>query len=78
MVVCGCERCVDMADFAEDKEKFLREFLTLDDGLPSHDTFSRMFRALKLEQFRACFQTFMTRFAETCQGVNAIDGKPKG
>ena len=64
-----------MADFAEEKEAFLREFLILNNGLPSHDTFSRVFRALEPEQFRACFQTFMTRFSETCQGVIAIDGK---
>jgi predicted transposase YbfD/YdcC len=74
-VLCGGESCVDMADFAEEKEAFLREFLNLDNGLPSHDTFSRVFRALEPEQFRACFQTFMTRFSETCQGVIAIDGK---
>ena len=74
-VLCGGETCVDMADFAEEKEAFLREFLILNNGLPSHDTFSRVFRALEPEQFRACFQTFMTRFSETCQGVIAIDGK---
>ncbi len=74
-VLCGGESCVDMADFAEEKEAFLREFLILSNGLPSHDTFSRVFRALEPEQFRACFQTFMTRFSETCQGVIAIDGK---
>jgi predicted transposase YbfD/YdcC len=74
-VLCGGESCVDMADFAEEKEAFLREFLVLGNGLPSHDTFSRVFRALEPEQFRACFQTFMTRFSETCQGVIAIDGK---
>lgn len=64
-----------MEDFAEEKEAFLREFLTLTNGLPSHDTFSRVFRALDPEQFRRCFQDFMARFAETCQGVIAIDGK---
>jgi len=53
--VCGGGICVDMADFAEEKEEFLREFLTSDNGLPSHDTFSRVFRALEPEQFRACF-----------------------
>ena len=74
-VLCGGESCVDMADFAEEKEAFLREFLILSNGLPSHDTFSRVFRALEPEQFRACFQTFITRFSETCQGVIAIDGK---
>ena len=74
-VLCGGESCVDMADFAEEKEPFLREFLSLDNGLPSHDTFSRVFRALEPEQFRRCFQDFMGRFAATCQGVIAIDGK---
>jgi predicted transposase YbfD/YdcC len=64
-----------MADFAVEKEPFLREFLSLDNGLPSHDTFSRVFRALEPEQFRQCFQAFMARFSETCQGVIAIDGK---
>jgi predicted transposase YbfD/YdcC len=74
-VLCGGESCVDMADFAEEKEAFLREFLSLNNGLPSHDTFSRVFRALEPEQFRRCFQDFMGRFAQTCQGVIAIDGK---
>ena len=74
-VLCGGESCVDMADFAEEKEGFLREFLVLENGLPSHDTFSRVFRALEPVQFRRCFQDFMGRFAETCRGVIAIDGK---
>lgn len=74
-VLCGGQTAVDMAEFAEDKEEFLRAFLKLDHGLPSHDTFSRVFRLLDPEQFRACFQRFMARFAETAQGVIAIDGK---
>ena len=40
-----------------------------------NDTFSRVFRVLEPEQFRRCFQDFIARFAETCQGVIAIDGK---
>jgi len=74
-VLCGGESCVDMADFAEEKEGFLRDFLRLPKGLPSHDTFSRIFRALEPGAFRQCFQTFMARFSEACQGVIAIDGK---
>jgi predicted transposase YbfD/YdcC len=74
-VLCGGETCVDMADFATEKEGFLREFLTLKNGLPSHDTFSRIFRVLEPEQFGRCFQDFMGRFSEACQGVIAIDGK---
>jgi predicted transposase YbfD/YdcC len=74
-LLCGGESCVDMADFAREREGFLREFLRLDNGPPSHDTFSRVFRLLDPEAFRACFQSFMARFAEACRGVIAIDGK---
>jgi hypothetical protein len=74
-VLSGGEDCTDMAEFAEAKLGFLRDFLNLEHGPPSHDTFSRLFRRLDPEQFRACFQRFLTRFAEACQGVIAIDGK---
>ena len=66
---------VDMAAFAEAKEPFLRSFLTLANGLPSHDTFSRSFRNLDPDQVRDCFQRFMAQFSEQLQGVAAIDGK---
>jgi hypothetical protein len=73
--LCGGESCVDMADLAVEKERFLREFLSLRNGLPSHDPFSRLFRLLDPDAFRACFQIFVTRLAEACEGVIAIDGK---
>ena len=57
------------------RRPFLRSFLKLEHGLPSHDTFSRLFRRLDPEQFRSCFQRFMSRFANACQGVVAVDGK---
>ncbi len=38
-------------------------------GVPSHDTFCRLFRMLDPEQFRAAFQRFMAGFAEQCEGV---------
>ena len=71
----GGQGAVDMALFAETKEPFLRSFLKLENGVPSHDTFSRLFRNLDPEQFRASFQQFMAKFSEHCQGVVAIDGK---
>lgn len=74
-VLCGGQGAVDMALFAKAKEPFLREFLDLKNGPPSHDTFSRLFRSLDPDQFRAAFQRFMAAFAEACQGVIAIDGK---
>lgn len=38
-LICGCESCVEFADFAEDREELFREVLPLEHGLPSHDTF---------------------------------------
>jgi len=74
-VLSGGQSAVEMALFAKAKEPFLRGFLKLANGLPSHDTFSRLFRQLDPEQFRAVFQRFMSRFSIPCQGVIAIDGK---
>jgi predicted transposase YbfD/YdcC len=74
-VLCGGQGAVDMALFAEAKEAFLRSFLTLANGLPSHDTFSRLFRNLDPDQFCDSFQRFMRQFSEQLQGVVAIDGK---
>ena len=74
-VLCGGQGSVDMALFAKSKETFLRGFLELENGVPSHDTFSRLFRRLDPEGFRAAFQRFMEGFSEQCGGVVAIDGK---
>lgn len=63
-LLTGGEDCTDIAEFAETKLDFLRGFLRLEHGAPSHDTFSRLFRLLDSEQF-----------TEACQGVVAIDGK---
>ncbi len=74
-VLCGGETCADMALFGRAKRDFLQDFLTLPHGIPSHDTFSRIFRLLDPARFHAWFIGFMERFAEGCQGVVAIDGK---
>src|SRR5262245_2508880 len=74
-VLSGGQSAVDMAVFAEAKQEFLSKFLRLRNGVPSHDTFSRVLRQLDPDQFRACFQKFVARFGEACSGVIAIDGK---
>jgi len=66
---------VAMARFAEAKETFLGGFLKLENGLPGHDTFSRLFRRLDPVQFAAGFRRFMEKFSDSVQGVVAIDGK---
>jgi predicted transposase YbfD/YdcC len=74
-VLCGAEGCADMADFGEAKEGLLRQFLRLEHGIPSHDTFSRVFRILDPVSFEAAFREFMAVFAEQIKGVVSIDGK---
>ena len=73
--ICGAESCVEFADFAADRERLFREFLKLENGLPSHDTFSRIFRLLDPAAFAGCFGRFVARLGAVGQGVLAIDGK---
>jgi predicted transposase YbfD/YdcC len=73
--LCGAESCVDMAGFALSKEEVLREFLTLEGGAPSHDTFSRVFRMLDPVSFADCLQAYLTSLGVLCRGHVAMDGK---
>lgn len=77
--LCGAQCATDMALFGASKEKLLRQFLRLEHGIPSHDTFSRVFRALDPEAFERIFQQFMRAFAKAngikLTGVVAVDGK---
>ena len=72
---CGAESCVDFADFARDREALFRDFLKLENGLPSHDTFSRLFRLLDPAAFAGCSAHLLDGLGEAGRGVLAIDGK---
>lgn len=74
-VLCGAQSCADMAEFGAAKEDLLRRVLRLEHGIPSHDTFSRVFRLLDPEAFEAEFRRFMAAFAKALTGVVAVDGK---
>ena len=74
-LLCGAESCSDMADFGAAKMDLLKQILKLEHGVPSHDTFSRVFRLIDPERFEAAFSGFTTAFAGPLQGVVAIDGK---
>jgi predicted transposase YbfD/YdcC len=78
--LCGASSCADMAEFGLAKETLLRRVLTLRHGVPSHDTFSRVFRLLDPQGFEAAFRRFMAAFARANgigkpKGVIAVDGK---
>jgi predicted transposase YbfD/YdcC len=77
--LCGAKGPSDMALFGRSKEKLLRQFLRLEHGIPSHDTFGRVFRALDPQAFEQAFRQFMAAFAKAngikLTGVVAVDGK---
>jgi predicted transposase YbfD/YdcC len=74
-VLCGADSCADMAEFGSAKQALLRQFLGLEHGIPSHDTFSRVFRLLDPQAFEPVFRRFMAEFAKELHGVVAVDGK---
>src|SRR6201986_5688966 len=77
-LLSGGEDCSDMALFGKIKAPYLRQFLRLCHGTPSHDTFSRVFRLLDPKAFETCFTRFMQRFSESLRGGVAVDGKQLG
>jgi predicted transposase YbfD/YdcC len=75
-VLCGAESFPAIEDFGHEREAWLQHFLELPGGIPSHDTFNRVFRLLDPLQFQACFLSWMQAVAEATVGeVVAIDGK---
>ena len=72
----GGEGCVDMEGFGRAKEGFLRQFLRLEHGIPSHDAFSNLFRALDPDALHGVLRRITKDWAERLGGdVVAVDGK---
>ena len=75
-VLCGAESYPAIEDFGQEREDWLRQFLELPAGIPSHDTFNRVLRLLDPVALQSCFLSWMQAVAEVTQGeVVAIDGK---
>ena len=75
-VLCGGEGCTDMERFGRAKESFLRGFMTLKHGVPSHDAFSNLFNALEPRGLQRVLLRFVRDWAERLEGdIVAIDGK---
>jgi predicted transposase YbfD/YdcC len=75
--LCGATTCCDIALFGQSKEALLRTMLVLEHGIPSHDTFSRVFRIIDPKSFEKVFRRFTKAFATATKikGVVALDGK---
>lgn len=75
-MISGGEGFTDMEAFGEAKEQCLRKYLELPYGIPSHDTFRRLFSILDPEAFSECFTRWSQALHEATNGeVIALDGK---
>ena len=73
--LCGFGCCDGYAQFARAKVDFLRRYLPYKGGAPSHDTFGRLLRLIRPEQFEAVLVDLARRVAAGSAGHVAIDGK---
>lgn len=79
-VLCGATHCTEMELFARNRLDLLRQFIPLERGAPSHDTFSRVLAALDPVALNDAFMRFMAAFGaqariDAPKGQVAIDGK---
>lgn len=74
-VLCGADGWVDIADWCEGEKDWLKTFLALKHGTPSHDTFGDVFRVLDAAMFERCFRQWIAGLVGVAQGVVAFDGK---
>jgi predicted transposase YbfD/YdcC len=75
-VLCGADSWVEVSLFGRCKHRWFKKFLTLPNGIPSHDTFGRVFSLLDAEVFEKSFEDWTARLALLTGGdIVAIDGK---
>jgi len=75
-VICGADSWVEIEAYGYSQADWLKSFLALPHGIPSHDTISRLFAMLDPAQLPSCFGSWVKSIAELSDGeVVAIDGK---
>lgn len=75
-VICGADSWVDIEMYGKAKKEWLGTFLELPNGIPSHDTFGRVFAAIDPDEFEKSFRDWVQTIHELTQGqVIALDGK---
>ena len=74
-VLSDCDTIEDVAAWSRAHTTWLRQFLTLKNGIPSEDTFLRVFRLLDPKQFEHCFRRWVSSLIPNLSGTIAVDGK---
>jgi len=74
-VISGADGWYEVEEFGNEKLEWLKTFLELNNGIPSHDTFGRVFAAINPEEFKKGFASWIEAISGRVQGVVAIDGK---
>ena len=75
-IISGADNWVEIVEWGHAKEDWLRGFLELPNGIPSHDTFSDVFARLDRGAFQRCFMAWVRAAYEVTAGqVIALDGK---
>lgn len=75
-VIAGADNWVEVEQFGHEKQDWFGQFLELSNGIPTHDTFARVFARIKPEQFQQCFLDWMQTVEVVTKGqVVPIDGK---
>ena len=66
-VICGADNWVMIREFCKSKEAWLTEVLSLEYGIPSHDTFGRVFSMIDTKEFDECFSKWIKDIAHNKQ-----------
>jgi hypothetical protein len=75
-VLCGADNWQEIATFGQRRHAWLKRFLALPHGMPSHDTFERVFDRLDPQAFQACFRSWVSAWCVHLELPHiAIDGK---
>jgi len=75
-VICGADMFTEIEAYGKAKYDWFKRFLELPSGIPSHDTFNRVFLLLNPNEFQSCFQQWIKTVASVTSGeIIAIDGK---
>lgn len=75
-IICGADSYTQFAEFGKSKEKWFRTFMQLPHGIPSHDTFGRVFSLIDPVRFKILFRQWVVQAFPTAKDeVIAIDGK---